>query len=364
MILHRYFAQRFIFGLGGVIGVFGLLMAFVELVERLRTLRNVDVSFGQVVQLALLNLPDSLYRIIPLLVIIATIWLFLGLARSSELVVTRAAGRSALRALVAPCLVAFTFGLVTIGIFNPIVASTSREFDARLSTLTGEGSSFTVSSDGLWLRQGSTNGQTVIRADATNLDGTELSGVTFITFTLDGGPVRRIEATSARLIPGQWDITNAKVWPLADAENPEAVAEYHETFQIPSSLTVDQIRDSFGSPTSVPIWELPAFIEKLRTAGFSARRHAVWLQSELAMPLFLVAMVLIGAAFTMRPQRGGKTGQMVLWAILISFGLYFVRNFASILGENGQIPIALAAWAPPFVAVGFAFGLLLHLEDG
>ena len=40
------------------------------------------------------------------------------------------------------------------------------------------------------------------------------------------------------------------------------------------------------------------------------------------------------------------------------------RNFAQVLGENGQIPVLLAVWAPPLAAIGLSLGLLLHLEDG
>jgi lipopolysaccharide export system permease protein len=53
-----------------------------------------------------------------------------------------------------------------------------------------------------------------------------------------------------------------------------------------------------------------------------------------------------------------------LSAVLMGFGLYFIRSFAQILGENGQIPIALAAWAPPIASICLALGLLLHAEDG
>jgi lipopolysaccharide export system permease protein len=88
------------------------------------------------------------------------------------------------------------------------------------------------------------------------------------------------------------------------------------------------------------------------------------LQTELARPLFLATMMLIGAAFTMRHARSGHTGLMVLFAILSGFFLYFVRNFALILGENGQLPVLIAAWAPPAAGLLLAFGLILHLEDG
>ncbi len=85
---------------------------------------------------------------------------------------------------------------------------------------------------------------------------------------------------------------------------------------------------------------------------------------ELARPLFLVALMLVGAGFTMRHSRLGRTGISVLAAIMLGFGLYYIRNFAQIMGENGQIPAILAAWAPPFAALMLALGLILHMEDG
>lgn len=365
MILFRYFARRFALAFAGVFGIFFLLNAFLDIVEQIRRFANTDAGLPQIVGLSLLNIPAGLYQLLPLIMVLAAIWLFLGLSRSSELVVTRAAGRSALRALVSPLLVALLIGVTAVAVFNPIVAATLKEYEARSASLRdGRDSILTISDDGLWLRQGDANGQTVIRAEATNLDGTILQNVSFITFTNEGGPVRRIEARTAQLDDGAWNLMDAKAWPLDGARVAEAWATRHDTLRIPSNLSADEIRDSFGTPASIPIWDLPAFIDRLERAGFSAVRHRVWFQTELALPVFLVAMVLIAAGFTMRHQRGRRVGLLVLSAILFSFGLYFLRNFAQILGDNGQIPVILAAWAPPVAAVGAALGLLLHLEEG
>lgn len=364
MILHRYFARRFLVTFLGVLVVFCLVMMFIDLTEQFRRYASADATVVEIVSLTLLNIPKGIYQILPLIMILATIALFLSLARSSEMVVTRAAGRSALRALVAPLIVALMIGVLAVGMLNPIVAGTSKEYEARGDALRGESSVLSLGSAGLWLRQGDAEGQTVIRAQSANLDGTELTGVTFITFAPTGGPARRIEADAAMLTPGAWVLQNAKIWPLDDAITPEASATEHDSYSVPSSLTGDQIRDSFGTPSSIPIWELPAFIERLRTAGFSAQRHLVWFHTELALPAFLVSMVMIGASFTLRHQRGGRTGLMVMFAILLAFVIYFIRNFALVLGENGQLPAVLAAWAPPLAAMGLSLGILLHNEDG
>jgi lipopolysaccharide export system permease protein len=41
-----------------------------------------------------------------------------------------------------------------------------------------------------------------------------------------------------------------------------------------------------------------------------------------------------------------------------------VRNLAQILGENGQIPVLLAAWAPAVATLLLPIALILHLEEG
>jgi lipopolysaccharide export system permease protein len=364
MILHRYFARRFLFTFLGVLAVFFMLMMFLDLAEQLRRYAQAEASLFEIVMLTLLNIPQGIYNILPLIMILATIALFLGLARSSELVVTRAAGRSALSALGAPLFVALIIGILTVGVLNPIVAGTSKEYEARGGALRGNDSVLSIGSSGLWLRQGSAEGQTVIRAQSANLDGTELSQVTFITFGPNGTPAERIDAATASLTTGAWVLHDAKLWSLDQELTPEAGATIHNRYSVPSTLTPDQIRDSFGTPSSIPIWELPAFIDRLQTAGFSAQRHLVWFHTELALPVFLVSMVMIGASFTLRHQRGGRTGLMVMFAILLAFIIYFIRNFALVLGENGQLPAVLAAWAPPLAAIGLSLGILLHNEDG
>lgn len=364
MILHRYFARRFLVTFLGIFGAFFLIMMFVDLVDQLRRFNGDDASFLDVLILTLLNVPQGIYQILPLIMILTAIALFLSLSRSSEMVVTRASGRSALRSLTAPLAVALAIGFAAVSILNPIVAGTSKQYEARSDTLKGESSILSMGSSGLWLRQGNQDGQTVIRAQSTNLDGTVLSDVTFVMFTPDGRPSERVEARIARLLEGAWQLENAKSWTFDDIQTAEATATRSDMFSITSSLTPDQIRDSFGTPSSIPIWELPSFIDRLQTAGFSAQRHLVWFHVELALPAFLVSMVMIGASFTLRHPRGGRTGLMVMYAIILAFVAYFIRNFAQVLGENGQLPAIFAAWAPPIAAISLSLGLLLHHEDG
>ncbi|KHA52566.1 LPS export ABC transporter permease LptG [Sulfitobacter geojensis] len=365
MILHVYFARRFAITFLLITTVLFALVMLVDGVEQARKFSGLDLGWQRILGLTFLNAPQTINLILPLIVILATITLFISLARSSEMVVTRAAGRSALRALIAPVFVALMIGIMAVGMLNPIVAATgNRYLQLSESYRAGGPSALSISDEGLWLRQGNVDGQTVIRAWRSNADASVLYDVTFISYDIENGPVRRIEAASAALKDGEWTLNEAKSWPLTPGVNAEANAQFFDELQIPSSLTLERIRESIGKPAAVSIYDLPTFIRQLEQAGFSARRHQVWLQTEFARPLFLMAMVLVASAFTMRHTRFGGTGVAVLTAVLLGFGLYFIRSFAQILGENGQIPVLLAAWAPPVASVLLALGLLLHVEDG
>lgn len=103
-----------------VIAVFSGLIVMIESLEQIRRFGEYGLSGLAVLKMAALRLPDSLYELLPIVVVLATLAMFLGLARSSELVVTRAAGRSALRALVPPLIVSILFGVLTVTVIGPI----------------------------------------------------------------------------------------------------------------------------------------------------------------------------------------------------------------------------------------------------
>ena len=365
MILHAYFARRFAYSFGITFVAIFALVALVDLVDQTRRFADRGVSPVRIIELTLLNTPETMSTLLPLIVLLATIALFIGLARSSELVAARAAGRSAKSSLMAPVVVALVIGALATSMLNPIVAGASSKFsELTQSYRSGGTSNLSISDEGLWLRQGTQQGQMVIRAWRSNPDANVLFDVTFLAYEDGGGPIRRIHADSAELRKGEWFLRNAKDWPLEAGTNAEGNSTFHNTLVIPSTLTVERIRESFGHPSKISIWDLPDFIRQLDHAGFSSLQHRVWMQSELARPLFLVAMVLVASAFTMRHTRFGGTGIAVLTAVLMGFTLYFIRSFSLILGENGQIPVYLAAWAPPVASILLALGPLLHAEEG
>lgn len=373
MILSAYVARRFLRMLLMIAAIFAAILFLIDIVEQIRRFSDDGIGLAGAAGLSALNITSSFYSILPLITVLAAIALFLSLSRSSELVAIRASGRSGLRVLAAPAVAAALTGAVCVAVLNPVVAATAKRYDAATARIQSDGGqTVSLSDNAVWLRQAlrtrapdgtETAGQVVIRAIRASPDATTLYDATFMVFAPGEGPTRRIDAAQARLTDGAWQLSKVKEWPLTEL-NPEAMARGSERLDLPTDLTAARIRDSFGRPEAIPIWQLPAFIRGLERAGFSAQRHKVWLQMELALPLLMAAMVAIAAVFTMRHVRGRKMGTLVLGAFGCGIGLFFLRNLAQVLGDNGGIPAILAGWAPPVVALLFALGALLRLEDG
>jgi len=387
--LSLYVMRRFVGAFTAAFAAVLLLVVLVDLVEQMRRSAGTGASFQQVLELSLLHAPSLMMEILPFLTLIAALTCFARLARSSELVVTRAAGVSVWR-LIAPAVAAAALGgVLAFSVLDPLSAGLLQRFERQEARwIKDRASLLSVSGNGLWLRQAGGEGQTVVHAQRANGDGTQLWRVSLFRFAQGDRLTARVEAARAVLEPGRWVLYDVREWDLgqpASRASPEGGDPSEETgaqaeaalgvapamgwtdleqLTLPTELTRAQILESFASPGTISFWSLPGFIKGLEAAGVSAARHRMHWQAQLALPLLLPAMVLIGAAFSMRHVRFGGLGLMALGAIGTGLAYFFLANVTQAFGGSGAIAAPLAAWIPPVAMTLLALGLLLHLEDG
>jgi lipopolysaccharide export system permease protein len=366
MTLYAYFAKRFLSTFLRVFAVLTLLIFVLEILENIRGLSKSGVDFGQSTLLAVFSTPALVLQAMPIIVMLSGLTFCVGLARSNEFVVTRAVGVAALRAMVAPAATAFTLGLATILFLNPLSAFFTVYHDQLKDEYTQVSrGAVSFGNDGFWLRQKDEEGHTVIHAQSANSRGTSLREATALKFNANGQLVQRVFSRTAILREKEWVFTNGKVWSTGQrGVNAEQLSKTFEILRFPTDITPAQILDGYPKPEAVPIWDKMATIKSIGGAGFSTLPHRMHLNTELARPLMLIAMMIIGAAFTLQTARMGNMGVSVFIALICGFSLYFLQNLAMTLGEAGEIPVFAAAWAPPLAALLFAVGLFLRFEDG
>lgn len=361
-ILSVYIGRQFLMSFLALLLVFlGLILVF-DIVELLRrSASRPDVTFGIVVQMALLKLPHLSQKVFPFAALFGAMIVFWRLTRSHELVVTRGAGVSAWQFLLPVLILSAVLGILNISVVNPLASVSLTRFE-RLEgiMLKGQNSALAISDSGLWLRQADRTGQSVIHAARVLQQGSDVELSQVIVFVYEGTEqfAYRIDADKARLQDGFWHLTN--VW----IHVPESPARFEEEHWLETDLTLAKIQDSFASPETMSFWALPRFIGTLEAAGFSAVRHRLHWHALLAAPLLMCAMIFIAATFTLRQSRRGGTTFVIGASVLTGFLLYFFQDVVLALGLSDSIPVVLAAWTPSGIASLLGVATLLHLEDG
>lgn len=335
-----------------------ILVDAVELIRRSST--KADATTAIVTSMALLRAPFLAQEAIPFAVMFGGILTYFRLTRNHELVVIRSAGVSVWQFMLPALLVVVMVGVGKVMLLNPLSSLLLQQFEALEGRyLKGQSSLLAVSSSGIWLRQTyGENGQAVIHAASVEIEGLELRDVIVFLLADDDRFLGRIDAKTARLGDGQWNLTDA--W----LTGPEKPGEFVSSRSLATDLTSDKIQDSFASPETVSFWGLPRFIKILEETGFSALPHRLQLHTLIAEPVLLIAMVMIAASFSMRLTRRGGAPLLIGAGVLTTFLLFIVTEVVHAIGLGGGVPVILAAWTPAGVSLMAGIALLMHLEDG
>ena len=358
--LARYFGLRFLSAVLMVfVGIFALV-ALIDYIEMMRRASDIpNVSALLVAKTSFYRVPQVTERIMPFCVLIGAMSCYLNLSRRLELVVARAAGMSAWQFVSPALVVAFLIGVFATTVYNPISAilqEQSKRFEAELFNENPGGLGGTTTN--FWVNQRSNDGQAIIGAKSSRDQGISLNGVTVFTFDNEGHFKQRIDARAAALEPGVWQLFDARVYELG------VLPADHAKFSIKTSLTPEQVRESFATPETVPFWELPSYIELAEHAGLGAAGYRLQFQKLLSRPFLLAAMVFLAAAVSLRFFRFGGVQKMVLSGMASGFLLYVLSKVTEDLAKAELMHPVAAAWLPVFVGGLTGFVALLYQEDG
>ncbi len=358
--LSRYLGRQYMFWAAVfLIGLTGIIFLF-EVAELLRRSSNLpNTTLGIILRMGCYKMPNTIEQILPLVVLFAGMFTFWRLTRSQELIVARASGVSAWQFLAPALIVTFLFGTLNVIVLNPIGAAMNARYESMEARYLHRNASLELTGAGLWLRQSDETKNYLLHAD--HVEAVQpLTLAPMIVFVYDEQQryLGRIDARRGVLKDSEWQISDA--W-----FNQEDLApEHQDTFVIPTALTLEKIQESMAPPNTISFWKLPEFIHALRSIGLPPTRHELRFQALLAQPFLLCAMVLFAAAFSLRLNRRGGILNAMMAGMFTGSLIFSLNNVVTALGANQTLPVIMAAWAMPLMALAGGHAVLLFLEDG
>src|SRR5262252_6884951 len=242
--LFRYIVLQFFIWCSGVFVAMMFIVFLGDYIELIRRSGSKpDATLSVLLEMAALKQPHMAQQVMPFAILFGTMMAFWRMTRSNELIVARAAGVSVWQFITPPLAGAFVIGVVAVSVFNPIASVLQTRYEnLEARVLRGSGDQLTLSHSGLWLRQSDESGNnSIVHADHFLPRETMLKDLMVLEF--DGGQlIGRIDAKTAVLRAGKWEVTDGTRWQPGKPLEPFAQAD------IPTNLTPTKIQESFASP--------------------------------------------------------------------------------------------------------------------
>lgn len=354
--LVRHYVLNFIFLLACLLGVI-YLFDTVELLRRAAKFDN--VSLGLVLQMGFYKLLEVGQLIFPFAILFSGILTFWQLNRRHELMVMRSSGMSVWQFVTPVVIVALCIGIISVTLINPLGALLVSKYDSLENEyLERQNSLVTLSEQGLWLRQEYDGGTAILHSGHIKMPEWVLDKVMVFFFSPENDFVRRIDSETAQLESGQWNFNNAVI------NKPKNLPQKADFLTMATTLTKDELENSFSKPETISFWRLPTFIKILEETGFDSTSLRIHFQNLLAQPLLFMAMIILAASVSLRPPRLRGAAILIVSGVLIGFTIFMASSFLQALGASQQIPIIVAAWFPAIISFLSGIAVLMTLEDG
>jgi lipopolysaccharide export system permease protein len=350
-LLDRYILVATLQVLGLVSAGLTSLFSLLEFVEQLHDVGKGSYHLRDALVYVLLTVPERLLQLMPVSMLLTTLFALGSLASHNELTVMRAGGVPPRR------IVGSVFGvagpvLLMLFLAAEFVIPPAQQLAQaeRLSKLSSASVPFR-SANGFWA-EGDLQYLNVRRFEHGNLP----RDVHIYGFGADGELKSLIQADSAEVRPdGNWLLTGVLIKRFTDIG---VETERKATFAWHPFLRPQQVPLLTLPPESMPPVALYQYVSDLERQHQPAARYAQTLWAKIDIPLAMAAMILISVPFVFGPLRAHGTGQRIMVGAMIGIVFSLVQQITSYLGVLLELSPVVTATLPSLALMAVAWHLI------
>ncbi len=354
-ILDRYLMREYMTFLGVGLAVAAALFIVIDLVQTLDRFLRVKPPFIYILEHFLYRLPEALHDGLPVVVLVATIFLFLALSRFHELTAMKAAGISLYRASAPILMLGFSIAVVS-GLFQELLLPRLNELGEEVDRVKIRGllPRHLQQRQRLWMRSSDTR---FYRVELLSPGTSEMYGVTVIDVDKDFRLTKRVDARRAHWTDAGWELHEGAFRTIGPQGQVQTVAFARTAVDLKEDISDFT---HIQKPVSAMSYsELKEYITRLEATGFQVKKYLVELYSKLSFPLVNLIMVLVAIPFAVQSPRSGRLFGIGL-AIAILAGYLVIHYVAIAFARADLLPPLLAAWTANIIFLGLGASLFLR----
>jgi len=299
-----------------------------------------------------LMVPSHLYELMPIAVLIGTIFVMARLAQSSEYTILRTSGLDPWRALRTLLVLGLGFVMLTfvIGDYaSPLADRTAQLLKARY---TGR---ITIGQTGAWLKEKQAYGTYAVNVGELASDGS-LRSVRIFEFDNRGLLASMTQSESAVIQDDDaWMLNQVSRTEFVTTNSSRAQIEriHAPTLRWPNHISAEMISAALLKPERMNTVDLFQYIQHLQNNAQSAQRYEIEFWKKVFYPLSCLVMVVLALPFAYLHFRSGGITTYVFGGVLAGISFFLLNNVFGYIGN-------LQNWQPWLTAAlpGLIYSLL------
>ena len=327
------------------------LFFFFDFVDELPNVgKNGDTGYQITHALAYvaLLLPIHLYELLPITVLIGTIFVMARLAQSSEYTILRTSGLGPWRALRMLMSLGALFVLLTFATGDYLAPIADRTAQLLKSRYQG---TLTIGQTGAWIKERQVYNAYTVNVSALAADG-NMRGVRIFEFDSRGSLVSQTQAPRA-------SFNDDESWTLEDAERSEFTARGTDgmkverrripSFRWPTAISPEMVSVALLKPDRMGTIDLFQYIRHLDANGQTSQRYEIEFWRKVFYPLSCLVMVALALPFAYLHFRSGSITTYVFGGVLVGISFFLLNNVFGYIGNLQNWWPWLTAAAPGLI---------------
>ena len=317
-----------------------------------------------------LLIPNHLYELLPISVLIGTIFVMARMAQSSEYTILRTSGLDPWRALKMLLNLGGIFVVLSFVIGDylaPLSERTAQLLKARYQGV------ITVGQTGAWLKEKQAYNTVIANVRRLSPDN-EMLALQIFEFNSKGLVVSKTQAASASFgLDDSWQLhnvtrtefnlpTDVTTASKAVRQSADVVRNSMASFRWPTEITQEMVSVALLKPERMGTLDLFNYIRHLDANGQNAQRYEIEFWKKVFYPLSCLVMVMLALPFAYLHFRSGGIAAYVFAGVMIGISFFLLNNVFGYVGnlQNWQPWLAAAAPGMLYMAISLgAFGWLV-----
>lgn len=338
---------------------FALLFGLVVFLQMLDLLANADAvlegggdAVGSLSRYIMLRVPSIVETVAPLAGLLGALTALVVMARNSEIIAMRAAGRSVLSLIGGLCFVGLILAVFLFFFSDRIVVRFNAQLEDWKSTGYKPGGEIIDGSEA-WMIEG----DTIVRVGHVLQNGAVLNDVRLFRQS-DTEAVEDI--VNIRL--AMWE---NEAWSLFQVAriggNGEPIPIDQPVWE--TQMTPDDFNKLANPPSELTFDELEHYVRELALGTRPEYFYDTWLQRKLAGPVVLALMPLLAAVAAFAHHRQGSAVMVIVYGISLGFVFIITDNMLLAMGQFGALPPVVAAWLPLALFATIGLWIVVNMEN-